>query len=190
VTVLSSAGLCVEGAAVRDPVAAPVIEGVLDALAEVYGEAGDVPAPCAWGVFAGTAAAIDRGADCGRDDQGRECRGIAWVRLVNVYPSIAFPEPYPQSYRSDLSYAVVIEVGTARPAAKVREIDGEQYLPTMDEETTVSALAVTDLAIVRHALVTQYAGDGDIGLVLGAVTPFGPEGDVVGATTLATVQVE
>jgi hypothetical protein len=60
----------------------------------------------------------------------------------------------------------------------------------MEEETDTAALLVTDLAIIRHALVTVYAGDGEIGLVLGVVTPFGPEGDVVGATTLATVQVE
>jgi hypothetical protein len=189
---MSSAGLCVEGAEVRDPVVAPVLAGVLNALSDVYDAAVGVPPPCAWGVFSGAAAAIDRGADCGPAvvEGGPGCRGLAWVRLVNVYPSIAFPEPYGQSYRDDMSYAVVIEVGTARPAPKVTEVDGEQYFPSTEEETAAAALETTDVAIVRHALVTQYAGDGDIGLVLGAVTPFGPEGDVVGATTLATVQVE
>jgi hypothetical protein len=142
-------------------------------------------------MFAGAAAAVDRGADCGTDPEtGRECRGLVWVRLVNVFPSIAFPDPYVHSYRDDLSYAVLVEVGVARPAPKVTEADGEQYFPSMEEETDTAALLVTDLAIIRHALVTVYAGDGEIGLVLGVVTPFGPEGNVVGATTLATVQVE
>jgi hypothetical protein len=190
-SVASSAGLCVDAASVRDPIAGPVLTAVLTAVAHVYEETEGIALPCAWGMFAGAAAAVDRGADCGTDPEtGRECRGLVWVRLVNVFPSIAFPDPYVQSYRDDLSYAVLVEVGVARPAPKVTEADGEQYFPSMEEETDTAALLVTDLAIIRHALVTVYAGDGDIGLVLGVVTPFGPEGNVVGATTLATVQVE
>jgi hypothetical protein len=143
-SVASSAGLCVDAASVRDPIAGPVMAGVLTAVAHVYEETEGVALPCAWGMFAGAAAAVDRGADCGTDPEtGRECRA-----------------------------------------------DGEQYFPSMEEETDTATGLVTDLAIIRHALVTVYAGDGDIGLVLGVVTPFGPEGNVVGATTLATVQVE
>jgi hypothetical protein len=189
--VASSAGLCVDGAQVTDPVAGPVLAAVLAALADAYDGATGVPGPCAWGIFAGAAAAIDRGADCGTDpDTGEDCRGLVWVRLVSVYPSVDFPEPYPLPYRGDLSWAVEVEVGTARPAPQVAEVDGEQYFPSMAAETDAATLAVTDTAIVRHALLTGYAADGEIGLVLGPVTPFGPEGGIVGSTTLATVQVE
>jgi hypothetical protein len=192
VTVLaSSAGLCVAAGTATDPVAAPVLDGILTALADVYERTPAVPGPCAWGMFSGAAAALDRGGDCGTDPgSGRDCAGLVWVRLVAVYPSLAFPEPYPLPYRGDLSYAVQVEVGTARPAPQLVEADGEQYVPSMDAESAAAAVQHLDTAIVRHALVTGYARDGDIGLVLGVVTPFGPEGNVVGATTLATVHVE
>jgi hypothetical protein len=88
--VASSAGLCVDAAGVRDPIAGPVLTAVLTAVAHVYEETEDVVLPCAWGMFAGDGASVDRGADCSVDPEtGRECRGLVWVRLVNVFPSIA-----------------------------------------------------------------------------------------------------
>jgi hypothetical protein len=181
-----SVGLCVEGANVTDPVAAPVMSAVLDAVAAVYGQADNVPQPCAWGMFSGQAAALDRGGDCSAEPP---CQGMAWVRLVNVYPSERFPEPYGLPWRGDMSYAVVVEVGVARPAPQITEANGEQFVPTMDEETAAAALQVTDVAIVRQALLNEYAENQDVGIVLGQVVPFGPEGNVVGAVTTATVQV-
>jgi hypothetical protein len=187
-TIASSAALCVEGASVSDPVAAPVMSEVLTALATVFEGVQGVPLPCAWGMFAGEA--LDRGADCGTDPAtGQECKGLAWVRLVNVYPSVNFPDEWVRPYRGDLSYAVVLEVGVVRPATRLTQVDNETVVPTMDEETASAALEVTDAAIVRHALVTEFGEDGDRGVVLGILTPFGPQGDVVGTTTLVTVQV-
>jgi hypothetical protein len=181
--VVSSAALCVAGSNVSDPVAAPVMTDVLNALATVFASVENVPTPCAWGMFAGDAAALDRGADVGTDPEtGLDCKGLAWVRLVNVYPSV-------RPYRGDLSYAVVLEVGVVRPATRLAQLDDETVVPTMDEETESAALELTDAAIVRHALVTEYGEDGERGVILGILTPFGPQGDVVGTTTLVTVQV-
>lgn len=179
--------LCINGVTVRDPVSGPVLTGVLDttlALFESLGEQGIVP-PCAAGIVAGAFAAVDRGLDVGVNGE----LGMLWVRLANEYPSAKFPAPDIAPVRDrDLSYAVVVEVGMLRPAPVEREIGDEVVLPSMEEEDQAAAMAVTDKAIVRQALL-DYAEGADVELVMGQFTPFGPEAGVVGGAVTATIQV-
>lgn len=180
--------LCITDGGVVDPVAAPVLAGVLDAALALYDAVADrgVPTPCAAGVLAGAAAAVDRGMDVADG-----CCGQLWVRLVNVYPTgAAFPAPDVAAHAGrDLSWAVVVEVGVVRPAPTVQETAEGLVLPTMAEEQDAAALAATDSALIRQALLTEYAQDGEVGIVLGAFVPFGPDGGVVGGATTATILV-
>jgi hypothetical protein len=181
--------ICVVGGQVLDPVAAPVLAAVLGAVLDRYDElaAADpsVVAPCAAGVLSGAAAVVDRGLD-----EASGCCGQLWVRLVNLYPTAQFPAQDATSVGDrDLSWAVVVEVGVVRPAPVVREAGTELLLPTMEEETAAADRAVLDAAIVRDALLYTYADALDVGMVLGAFVPFGPDGGVVGGATTATVHV-
>lgn len=179
--------LCVIGGQVMDPVAAPVLTGVLDAVLATYDALppeSTVQGPCAAGIMAGAAPALDRGLDCADG-----CLGMLWVRLVNLYPSRAFPAADATPYRGDLSWAVHVEVGVVRPAPPMEDAAGELLIPSMEEEQAAAALAVTDAAILRTALLDGYAGDGEIGIVLGAWTPFGPDGGIVGGALTVTIQV-
>jgi hypothetical protein len=166
-------GLCVVDGVVVDPVAGPVLLDVLAAALEAFDEAPGVVAPCAAGVVAGAAAAVDRGLDTADG-----CCGQLWVRLVSLYPSRTFPDPDGRpTDAGSVSWAVVVEVGSVRPA------------PSMDEEQEAAWVAVTDQAVLRYALLTRYAEDREVQLVLGTFTPFGPEGGVVGGALTATIQI-
>jgi hypothetical protein len=185
----TSTGLCVTAdGVVLDAVAAPVLAGVLNAAADLFGElaAGDVDVvePCAVMVVAGAAPALDRGL---AEEGG--CCGQLWVRLVNLYPSRNFPEQDGGPHAEELSWAVSVELGLVRPAPVVRDVDGVAVLPSDDEERDAAAVASVDAAILREALLNRYAAEHDTALVLGAFEPIGPEGGVVGGSVTAIVQV-
>jgi hypothetical protein len=178
-------GLCVIDGVVVDPVAGPVLLDVLAAALGAFDEAPGAVAPCAAGVVAGAAAAVDRGLDTADG-----CCGQLWVRLVSLYPSRTFPDPDGRpTDAGSVSWAVVVEVGSVRPAPIVREEGERIILPSMDEEQEAAWVAVTDQAVLRYALLTRYAEDREVQLVLGTFTPFGPEGGVVGGALTATIQI-
>ena len=182
-----STTLCVTQSTVADPVAAPVLAAVLDCVLDLYDELQPqgITTPCAAAVVSGGAPALDRGMD-----QADGCCGQLWVRLVSLYPSAAFPEQdaLPRALE-DMAWAVVLEVGVVRPAPVIQEVAGEAVLPPMEEEQEAAAVAVTDAAIIRQALMSNYAQDQDVAVVLGAYTPLGPDGGIVGGATTVTVQV-
>ena len=186
-TTPTPAPLCVVGGQVQDPVAAPVLTGVLEAVLATYDalpEESTIQGPCAAGIVAGAAAALDRGLDCADG-----CLGMLWVRLVNVFPSRQFPAADVTPAPGPLSWAVIVEVGVVRPAPVMEDAAGELIIPSMEEEQAAAALAVTDAAILRSALLTQYADAEDVSIVLGVWTPLGPDGGVVGGAVTATIQV-
>lgn len=191
-TTATSSGLCItDDGVVLDGIAAPVLANVLNATTDLFAELAerdaDLSAPCSVMVLSGAAAVVDRGLD-----EGEDCCGQLWVRLVNLYPSSAFPEPDGGVHREHLSWAVVIELGLVRPAPIVREVNGQAVLPTATEEQDAAAVALVDGAVLREALLNRYRehiGDEDVAVVLGAFTPFGPDGGVVGGVLTATIQV-
>lgn len=181
--------LCVSGTEVNDPIAGPVLVDVLDAAVGLYEQLEErgVIGPAVAGILGGAAAAVDRGLEVSSDP---DRAGQLWVRLVNLYPSTRFPEQdgAPVGDR-DLSWAVVVEVGVVRPAPQVVDTPDGVVLPSMLEEHEAAALASVDAAVIRQALLVEYAQAGDVGIVLGQFTPFGPEGGVIGGATTATIQV-
>lgn len=191
VTVTTS-GLCItDDGVVLDGIAAPVLAGVLNAAADLFTELAerdaDLTPPCSVMVVSGAAAAVDRGLD-----EGPDCGGQLWARLVNLYPSSAFPEPDGGVHREDLSWAVVVELGLVRPAPIIREEAGTAIIPTAAEEQDAAAVALVDAAVLREALLNRYRqhiGDEDVAVILGTFSPFGPDGGVVGGVITATIQV-
>lgn len=185
----TASGLCIMAdGTVLDGVAAPILSRALDVTADLFEElhGGDetVVPPCAVMVLSGAAPVVDRGLD-----EAGGCCGQLWTRLVDLYPSKTFPDPDVTPHGEELSWAVVLEVGLVRPAPIIREVGGSAVLPTPAEEQDAASVAVVDAAIIREALLNRYAGAEDVAIVLGAFTPFGPDGGVVGGTVTATIQV-
>lgn len=191
-TTVTASGLCIaDDGTVLDGIGSPVVANLLNATADLFTELAerdeDVVPPCAVMVLSGAAAVVDRGLD-----ETSDCCGQLWVRLVDLYPSSAFPEPDAGPHREDLSWAVVVELGLVRPAPVVRDVDNVAVVPTAAEEQDAAAVALVDAAILREAVLNRYRvaiDDEDVAVVLGGFTPFGPDGGVVGGVLTATIQV-
>lgn len=116
-----------------------------------------------------------------------ECGGTAWVRLVNAYPSKAFPTPDvdPRSCASALAYPV--EIGILRPApmGEVNQSTGEWEPPDDAEQDAASLRQYDDLTIL-HRVYSRFSADED-DFVLGTYTPMGLEGGIYGGVWTATI---
>lgn len=180
-----------EPAQCSDPVAAPVMVAMLAALEAVYAEQTEaddtLPPVCEFELVPGAIPVLDHGLDC-RD----ECKGMAWVRLVDVSPTDwdNFPAPVSRPSVENLSYAVALEVGVARCAPMGRTEGDLYYPPSAEEQRAAAALSAVDAAIVRNVILSRFPADNDDpGVSLGSYGPIGPEGDVVGGATLCAVFV-
>jgi len=141
----------------------------LDALATCLCEElirSGLPETCFCGVVAGEVAF-----DVTDDD-----RGVAWVRLVQAFPSTSFPSPVP-GVRSCLAPLVAeVEVGVMRcfPAAKAGDS------PTETQQWEQAMLQQADMAAMYRAIQCCYGKFDEFGI--GTYTPQGPEGGFVGGS--------
>lgn len=184
-------GICVDPAtgAYADPVATPLLTGLLQAVVDLYEAPGSqAEPPCAWLVVAGDQIQVDRGGYVGQTDDGVPCSGLLTVRLVSLQPTENFPAAVGVPIRQfDLSWAARIEIGVWRPGPEPVETGDGLVLPTVEEEQAAGTVALLDAAVVRAALL-HYAETTDTACLLESYLPWGPMGGVVGGAT--TVQFE
>ena len=141
----------------------PAMVALSDCLCTELTVAELLPDDCFCGILPGAQVAWDYG------------NGMAWVRLVNAFPSATFPvqEQTPRgSCQSPI--AAELEVGVLNCAPG---ISAQGALPTQDDQFEASRLQIATMTAVRRAIMCC-----DIeALFLGAYTPLGPEG-LVGGT--------
>lgn len=114
------------------------------------------------------------------------CTGLAWVRLVNTYPSTEFPDqdvtfsrcPPPQ-------WAVVLEMGIARCAPTADATD----IPSCEEWTAATAAQLADRAAMIRAVCCLEQVDTDRMVLRGLYTPQAVEGGCLSGTLQVTVAV-
>jgi hypothetical protein len=178
--------LCIDpvSGAVTDPVATPLLGAVMQAVVDLYDAQATLIPPCSWGLVSGAQMAVDRGGFIGDG-----CLGLLTVRLVQVAPTGAPPgaEGFPVR-RMSLAWSVTVEVGMWRPAGTVEDTGDGPVLPALEDVQAEAELSALDAAVVRSALL-GWADEQDVPIMLGAFTPWGPEGGVVGGATTATFDV-
>lgn len=181
-------GACVDeqSGAVVDPVAAPVLTAVMQAVVDLYEEHPGTPSPCSWGLVSGAQMAVDRGGYAGTDEQGAPCAGLLTVRLVSVTP-VMIPGEGPARLLT-MPYRVGVEIGVWRPSAQPEETGDGLVLPPLDAVQAEAELAAADAAVVRAALL-RLADEQDWPISLGAFLPWGPDGGVVGGATSAEFEI-
>ena len=110
--------------------------------------------------------------------------GMAWVRLVDAYPSTTFPAPNTTPRGSCAAMLVgTLEVGLLQCAPTLRA-DGS--LPTQAEQFEATRLQLAGMRAMHQAIACC-----DINLiVLGNYTPQGPQGVMVGGTWQINVGIE
>lgn len=129
-----------------------------------------LPELCFCGLVPGDTVAWDYIGDTGQ--------GMAWVRLMNIYPSAAFPA-VDSTLRSSCAspLAAQVEMGILRCAPSP---DSDGTPPSMAAQWEATRLQLADMAAMYAAVRCCY--DRQENMVLGQYNPAGPEGGVVGGT--------
>lgn len=140
-------------------------------------EADGGPAPCFCGIIPGDAAVPQYAGNC------QDKCGMAWVRLMSSYPSsgVGVVNSRPGNCASEQD--AVVEVGWVRCMPT-----GNQYgdAPTPDELLQATDEQMAGLQTLKSAIVCCPAFTSK-DYILGAYTPLGPAGGLVGGTWTVTL---
>jgi hypothetical protein len=137
-----------------------------------------LPEPCFTAVLPGAEVAMDYCGPCGADDD--KC-GMAWVRLVEAFPSLNFPNQDTSLSACSAPLAYTVELGIAR-CIPVGDDAGNP--PDWTELMAAAQLQVADGRAMRMSLACCY---GQKGWVLGTYRSWGPQGGCVWGTWEAWV---
>jgi hypothetical protein len=110
-------------------------------------------------------------------DYVSEDAGMAWVRLMNVYPSTIFPSTDTSLKSCVVPLAAQVEIGVLRCSPSPDDAGTPPSAAAMWEATR---LQMADMAAMYRAVRCCYAKGK--AMVLGQYTPIGPQGGVVGGT--------
>lgn len=102
--------------------------------------------------------------------------GMAWVRLVNAFPSNEFPTVESTLRGScQAPLAAELEIGVLNCAPGITSTG---VLPTQEQQFEATRLQIATMAAVRRAIVCCEVDT----LLLGSYTPIGPDGGLVGGS--------
>lgn len=140
----ASGQLTITGEVKRDTMVLPLAEDLLACLCEAVAEGPNPPASCCLRPGTNVAQGVSEFEDeC--------CEGLAWVRVVRVFPSggdIGFPEVNQATTAcSPPSYGIELEMGIYRCAPT----GDATNLPTCDEWTAATEQVLHDAASMRRA---------------------------------------
>lgn len=157
---------------VEDDAIWPLMVQLQQCLCETLSERGLMPGDCFCGMFPGDNAVWDYS------------DGLAWVRLVDVYPSTVFPSANTTPRVScSAMLAATLEVGLLQCAPGM---GGDGSLPTQEQQFEATRLQMAGMRAIQQAIACC-----DIELmVLGTYTPQGPQGGLVGGYWQLNVGVE
>lgn len=122
---------------------------------------------CFCGVVPGGEVALEYMGDC-----GEEC-GMAWVQVTGTYPASGVGIPNITPSNCWLGLGVDVQVGVARCMPVGDERGGPPTLAQLQEAAEQQA---QDMETVRKAVLCCQTED----LIVGRMTPFGPDGGVYG----------
>lgn len=157
---------------VEDTTIWPIMVQLSQCLCEELTARGLMPGDCFCGMFPGDNAVWDY------------TNGLAYVRLVDSYPSTAFPaaNTTPRGSCSAM-LAATLEVGLLQCAPAM---SGTGVLPTQEEQFEATRLQIAGMRAMQQAIACC---DLDL-VVLGTYTPQGPQGGLVGGYWQLNVAAE
>jgi hypothetical protein len=164
-----------------DLTAGPLAQGLLACLCRAL-EISIAGPVCQCCLHPGTAVPMDLCCDCGPG------QGQAAVRIVSIYPTVAFPaQSFTQERCPTSTLAVVLEMVVYRCAATM----GDDGSPPSCEAMTHDALVAADDAAAMRCAVTCCLAQAapDVRFVLGAWQPLGVLGACHGGSMQVTVEI-
>lgn len=134
----------------------------------------NLPMPCSVAPMVGDLV-LDYCGSC--SDKG--C-GQAWVRMVDSFPSIDFPQRVEDTNNCLVPWAYTLEIGIVRckPTGKTTGIRGF-VPPTMQQNVDALRLQTADMRAMREAIACCF-GAGDTPYMVRAYEPGSPDGDCLG----------
>lgn len=157
---------------VEDDTIWPLMVALQQCLCEVIAARGLLPGDCFCGILPGDSPSWDYS------------NGMAWVRLIDSYPSTTFPSPNTTPRASCAAMLVAtLEVGILQCAPG---IDGSNNLPTQADQFESARLQIAGMRAMQQAIVCCET---DL-VVLGNYTPVGPQGGLVGGTWQINIGAE
>lgn len=156
----------------EDDVIWPLMVQLQQCLCETLTARGLMPGDCFCGIFPGDSAPWDYS------------EGMAWVRLVDSYPSTTFPTANSTPRAScEAMLVATLEVGLLQ-CAPISGPDGSP--PTQEQQIESARLQAAGMRAMQQAIACC-----DLELVvLGAYTPQGPQGGLVGGSWQINVGAE
>jgi len=167
-------------AVTADPSVLPIATSLLTCLEDALQDMPDPPAKVSLRVGVQTELLLSQTADeC--------CEGVAWVRLVAVYPSSNFPNPDTAwSSCGPLQWAAILEMGVARCAPT----PDENEIPSADEWNALAEAVLGDAAAMRRALCCFADLEADRMYLPGLWQPLPVEGGCVGGVQTVTIAID
>lgn len=119
----------------------------------------------------------------GRDEC---CEGVAWVRVVSIFPSANFPEPdITYSRCGPVQWAATFELGAARCAP----VSAENTIPSGETWTAVAHAVQDDAAAMRRALCCFADQTSKVMYLPGQWTSLPVEGGCAGGVMTVTIAI-
>jgi hypothetical protein len=140
-------------------------------------ERSGLPTPCSCGPMIGSLV-LDYCSTC----MDGKCGGQAWVRLVQVFPSIDFPSPLLASQNCSAPLAFQLEIGIVRCKPTGTNSNLRGYTPpSLEQNVEALRLQTADVGAMRRAVLCCFA-DGDTDYILGSYQPLAGDADCLGGT--------
>lgn len=136
-----------------------------------------LPAVCFCGVVPGEQVSLDYVGDC------EDACGMAWVRMVTIYPSTVVGQPSTFPGNCGLGLGLDVELGIMR-CISVGGEDGQP--PSPPELTAAAVLQQADVMAMWRAIACCRTSKD---WVINTYTPLGPEGGIVGGTLSMSILV-
>lgn len=112
------------------------------------------------------------------------CPGLAWVRVVNAFPTTNFPQPATTNVGCpDTLFGAQLELGIARCSC-VPDENGDMSVECLDEEAIQAGL---DRSALFQVAICDLAGYFDCHFNLGLWNPLAIEGGCFGGVLTITV---
>lgn len=147
--------------------------------AQIQDPENGVPDVCFCGIVPGDAAVGQYAGDC-----SVKC-GMAWVRMVNLYPSQGVGQATMVPGNCGRAIGIDVELGIMRC---ISVGDERGNLPSPAELLAATQLQIAD-ALIMHKAVYCCDALPKQDVIVGEYTPLGPEGGLVGGSILISVAV-
>lgn len=158
-----------------DTLAMPLLQGLIDCLKEELRESELDEDICIITPMPGSEVAFDY-----------SCGGMAWVQLVNAFPSNNFPAPFDPSLGPNIGVSIVfqMQVGMLRG---IPGIDENGSLPDAEDFLLATEYQMAEMSAMHRAIAcclakTEWPAGRELVYAITDYIPTGPDGGVVGGS--------